>query len=615
MPAAKPTETTDLHDLPATTLENTVMQQQRTTKPAHDYDVAILGSGIGGSILAAILARNGVKVVLVEKNEHPRFAIGESTTPESTALLGIVAQRYGVPEIANLANFAAVRRHVSSSCGVKRNFTFAYHRPGESQRGEECTQFPTWAPPFGPDVHFFRQDTDAYVYGLAARYGATTRARTQIDAVELDDEGVDLTTAKGERIRARFVVDAAGFGSVLARQLDLREGPGTMLTNSRTIFTHMIDVEAYDRCGPDRREHGMPSPFHQGTLHHIFDGGWMWVIPFDNHPGSTNALCSVGLCLDNARFPRDPELSAAEEFELIIARYPSIARQFRNARPVRDWIATGRMQYRCSRIAGDRFLLLPHSAGFVDPLFSSGLALTMSAINILGDQLIEATREDDFRADRFEVIEDAFWRNFDYYDRLAAHSYTSFASFPLWNAWHRTWTLGSLYGVSGMHEVFSRALEDRAAYRGFEEAPYRGVQAIDLPSYVELFDDVCELMARFGEGEADADQTRAAIFARLERSPLCPEPWKVTDEARRYPATFTLVPMVRLLRWARKHGPEDVRKHYFHSGRADGWFSAMWETHAAERGRAAAALELWKSSVFSWNEDWKQRQKGKSIWA
>src|SRR6266851_4005032 len=80
------------------------------------YDVAILGAGVGGGMLAAILARHDVRVLLVEADSHPRFTIGESTIPETAGLLRIIGERYSVPEIGHLATFQSVRHHVSSAC-------------------------------------------------------------------------------------------------------------------------------------------------------------------------------------------------------------------------------------------------------------------------------------------------------------------------------------------------------------------------------------------------------------------------------------------------------------------------------------------------------------------
>jgi FADH2 O2-dependent halogenase len=571
------------------------------------FDVAILGTGISGNLLGAILARNGVKVLMIERGSHPRFTIGESTTPETTALLGILAQRYAVPEVAHLSNFQSIRRHVTAACGIKRNFSFVYHRRGEEQRPQEVNQFPTWAPPFGPDVHFFRQDVDAHMLWVAVHYGATVRQRTALKALEIDGSGVDLETEGGETLRAKFVVDGTGYRSILADALGLREKPSSLMTRSRALFTHMIDVEPYDRCGPPRRQHGLPSPFHQGTLHHIFEGGWLWVIPFDNHPSSTSRLCSVGFCLDIDHFPPTDE-PPEEEFRRLVARFPSVARQFEHARAARDWVSTPRIQYSSTEMVGDRFCLLPHSAGFVDALFSSGLTLALATINVLGDRLIEAVKRDDFSRQRFAYVETWFQRNLAYYDRLVDCSYASFVDFDLWNAWHRVWLLGSLYGVSGQHEIFARfhRTQDHRQLGLFEEAPYRGLQAIDLPRYKTLFDSAAALIDAVRAGELAPAEATSRIYALLEECELCPPPWKMTDSSHRFPGTFTLGPMLRLLAWGRFRSPEVVRRHYFRSGKSSGLLGALLKDQLSDVKRFGLGLGIVRDSLFSWNEDWKE---------
>lgn len=134
------------------------------------FSVAILGSGITGTILGAILARNGVRTLLVEQGMHPRFAIGESTVPETTFMFRVLAARYGVPEIANLSTFNRFRRNISTTCGVKRNFSFVFHRKGEPQRAHEMAQLPTLSPPMRSDVHLFRQDIDSYLLSVVLRW-------------------------------------------------------------------------------------------------------------------------------------------------------------------------------------------------------------------------------------------------------------------------------------------------------------------------------------------------------------------------------------------------------------------------------------------------------------
>ena len=142
------------------------------------YDVAILGTGIGGTVLGAILARHGLKVLLIEQGTHPRFTIREPTVPETTILFRILASRYGVPEIGNMATYQRINRSVGTTHGVKRNFSFVYQRPGQLQEPTESSQYPTSAPPYGPDVHIFRQDADAYMLSVAVAYGAHVVTRT-----------------------------------------------------------------------------------------------------------------------------------------------------------------------------------------------------------------------------------------------------------------------------------------------------------------------------------------------------------------------------------------------------------------------------------------------------
>jgi FADH2 O2-dependent halogenase len=308
------------------------------------FDVAIVGGGIGGSVLAAILARNGVRVLLLEGGGHPRFAIGESTVPETTFGLRVLARRYGVPELENLSTNATLRHHVSSNCGVKRNFGFVYHRDGEPTRAEECTQYLTWAPPLGPDSHFFRQDVDAYLFHVAVSYGVTAYTHTLVEDVKFADDGAVLVTADRGNFQASYVVDAGGMRAILPERLGLRSEP-EYRTRSRTIYTHMVNVRPYDTVGPPREEHGMPSPFSQGTLHHIFEGGWMWVIPFNNHSAGTSELCSVGINLDLDAYPRPEGMSPEEEFWHHVRRFPTVAGQFEQARAVRPYVASDRTQF------------------------------------------------------------------------------------------------------------------------------------------------------------------------------------------------------------------------------------------------------------------------------
>ena len=60
-------------------------------------DVVIIGSNLSGSMLASILAKNGVGVTIVDPKTHPKFTIGEATTPDSSCRFRIVGEKYGIP--------------------------------------------------------------------------------------------------------------------------------------------------------------------------------------------------------------------------------------------------------------------------------------------------------------------------------------------------------------------------------------------------------------------------------------------------------------------------------------------------------------------------------------
>lgn len=581
-----------------------------TSRGSNRYHVAILGTGIGGTILGAILAKHGLRVLLLEQGVHPRFAIGESTVPETTMLFRLLAMRYGVPEIAYLSNHQSASRYVTSGCGVKRSFSFVYHRRDEPQRPEESTQFPTLAPPLGPDVHLFRQDIDAFMLATAASYGAVVHQRTETTDVSFDDHGVKIRTSRGATFEADYVVDAGGIQSLLAKLLDLRETPCSFRTRSRTIYTHMLGVTPYDAIC-DRAEHGLPSPLSQATLHHLFQGGWMWVIPFNNHPRSTNQLVSVGLTLDIDRYPRT-SLPPDQEFSQFIRSYPKIAQQFERATAIREWTGTDRLQFSSKRAVGDRFCLLPHAANFVDPLFSSGLGVTMATINLLAGRLIKAASDGDYSAARFSDIDLWMKRNMGYYDRLVAGSYASFHSFQLWNAWTRLWMIGGLYGPVGVMEMFQRyeLAKDRSSLTVCEEFPYRGVQGSELPEFIAVFDAAERELDAFRTGAQTDEQAARRIFTLVQECGLWPEPWGPLVPERRHPGTFTFGQLIRTGLWLRSRGRENVRKHYFLSARISGSVSLITNEIGAELRHAGRGLAtLARDFVVDWNRDWASQEQ------
>ncbi|MFF3349262.1 NAD(P)/FAD-dependent oxidoreductase [Streptomyces sp. NPDC002779] len=519
------------------------------------YDVAILGSGLAGTTLAACLARNGAKVLVLDAGTHPRFAVGESTIPYTSMLMRLVSERYDVPEIKWLTTFESVQSKISTNCGVKRNFGFLYHREGARQNPLETSMFPI------PKIthtenHFFRQDVDAWMLAVAIKYGADVRQQTKIVDAEFDDDGVTVIPTAGDPVRVKFVVDASGHRSPLAEKFGLREEPSRLRHQSRSLFTHMINVKPWEDTVP-KGSHKNPSPWSQGTLHHMFEGGWMWVIPFDNHPRATNPLCSVGLNLDPRIHPT-PDCSPEEEFRNFIAKYPDIAPQFADAITVRDWVRTDRLQYSSKQTVGYRWCLTSHAAGFVDALFSRGLSNTMEIIHALTWRLLDAIKEDDFAVERFEYVQELEQGLLDFNDDLVANAYTGTKSWFLWNAYYRSWVLSQALATFEINRGYARFLEnhDPKVLERLERQAPNGA----IPDYAparELLKAMSETIQDVQNGRREHREASDHIMGLLGKADFIPPVFGLDDPDVHWTEVNPLK-LAKTLRWARTKAPKEI---------------------------------------------------------
>lgn len=401
------------------------------------YDVLILGSGLSGSTLSICLQTSGLTTCMIDAKRHPRFAIGESTIPNTSKTYKLMSLKYRAPELAALSSFGNLIERVGT-CGVKTNFGFVHHRPGG--RAERMHQFPL-SEIVETESHLFRADVDHWLADRAVDRGAVLVEGAPTRRIDIDERGVTVECADGRTFSGEYVVDASGRDSILAKALSLRTTEG-LRTSSKSVFTHMTGVIPFDEI---TTLHG-PKLWHAGTLHHVFPGGWMWVIPFDNHEGAANPLCSVGVCWridDGDEKPfADPERAFAE----FLDTYPEIARQFRHAEAAREWTSAGRLQYTARQTVGDRWCLTSNAAGFIDPLFSRGMQNTAAVADRLAEALINRF-EKGFEPETFHDVDvlqkDLIAEN----DYLVANAYTSFRDFELWNAWFRVWQVNQVTGT------------------------------------------------------------------------------------------------------------------------------------------------------------------------
>jgi len=564
-----------------------------------NYDVIVLGSGLGGSITSSILANKGWRVLMIDAASHPRFAIGEATTPDISFLLKIVGKKYQVPELSNLATFHDLRDNVSSKCGTKKAFTFLYHRDRQKQDPNETHQFPTLAPPLGPDVHMFRQDTDAYMMGVALDYGAEIRQNVRIEKFDFGSDSVVLTSTEGEQFQCRFVVDGSGFRSPLAAEKDLRDSPCRLKTRSRALFTHMIGVKAYDELADSLKDHGITYRFEEGTLHHVFDRGWMWVIPFNNHSDQMNPVCSVGVLLDSDEYPMT-DMSPAEEFESIIGRFPQVAEQFRDAKPVRDWVRTGRIQYSSKTIVGERFCLLSHAAGFVDPLFSTGLNQTLQVIDGMIPVLDAALKNDDFCPSQFEEVDKRFQETLDYCDQIVANAFKSFGNFDLWDAWFRVWVAANFVGTTLRANLYLNYEQsgDETWLQKTNRAPFSGALAGNFAPHRELFEAADRQMQAFTNGHITESEAADSIRSLFRTADYLPRYFKWHDKNVRTTSTFTLLDLTRMFFWYTKFSPDGVADDLI-SFRFGGFMNYAWKRLRRDQPHTGARRRYVRDSFFA----------------
>lgn len=533
------------------------------------YDVAIMGSGMVGTILGAILARQGAKVLIIDSGRHPRFAIGESTLRETTMMLKIMAERFDVPELVYPSSYVGVRDHIGTDSGMKRHLSYVYHREGQRAHPDEMYQVVIPETFDGPEIHYFRQEIDAYLAKVAVRYGATLLEETRVTDIDISEEkGVTLTASTGERFEAKFVVDATGFRSVLSDKYDLRENPSRFKTQSRSIFTHMTNVKRYEDCGRVE-EHNIPYRWSQGTLHHCFDGGWLWVIPFDNGPAPKNPLVSVGLQFDIRKYP-NRNIPPEEEFRDMIARFPSIAEQFEHAVAARPWVTTGdRMQWSSKRTIGPRFCLTAHAAGSLGPLTSRGLILSTRALYPLAEILLDCIKDDDFSESRFQIIDDLHQVTLDNTDSLVNGFYISWRDWNLFNAWLRIWYTTGVLGFFHIEAAYSNYKRTRN-----KEELWHLLYGTHVGSFVSAFDGYQPFFAEAGRlihevdaGTLSAAECTAKLNALVKSVDFLPPGFNFAELDKKTGGPFNREHWESIINWGNHHAPREVKESLY---RGDG---------------------------------------------
>lgn len=392
-------------------------------------DALIVGAGFGGSLLAQILAKSGKSVALVERGAHPRFAMGESTSPLTNLLLEQFADEYNLPHLNHLATWGAWKAQIPEvGVGLKRGFTYYGHR-ADGSKSDVRGPLAVAASPGNScaDTHWLRSDVDMWLCQKAVDEGVHYADRTSVIDVNPCENGrwnVHLRQEDGTEliVDAGFLIDAGGRTAALAHLVGAKPARFEDYPDTVALYSHFDGVALAANIPELGEPTGAPYPLDWSALHHCFPGGWMWMLRFDDNRVSAGVAVERWLADDLA-------LLSDGGWERLLARMPAVEQQFAGSERVLPWMKVDPLPVRTDRIAGtigdSPWAFLPSAAAFIDPLYSTGFSLTLLGIErlaplILSGQLCETT---------LAGYEAAVRRDVECVARFIAANYRAFADF------------------------------------------------------------------------------------------------------------------------------------------------------------------------------------------
>lgn len=315
----------------------------------------MVGGGPAGSTIAALLAGEGTDVILVDKDRHPRFHIGESLLPMNMPLLDKLGVRDEIDAIG-MRKFGV--EFTSPWHGKAIEFLFA--------KAFDKSQ------PSAYQVR--RSEFDHILLKNAAAKGATVFEGHRAGAVEfLPDGGARVTVSEengpAQVIETKFLVDASGRDTLLANKFAIKRA--NPRHNTGAIFGHFTGAKRL--CGTAE---GHISIF-------WFDDGWIWFIPLADGTTSVGAVCRP----DYYRKIKGADVTLF--FLDTIARAPALSERLKDATLTGPATATGNYSYKADRMVGPGYIMLGDAFAFIDPVFSSGVYFAMMSA-FLGTDVVRA---------------------------------------------------------------------------------------------------------------------------------------------------------------------------------------------------------------------------------
>ncbi len=355
---------------------------------ATKYDAIVIGGGPAGATLATRLAQQGRRALVVEREDFPRFHIGESLLPCSMPLLDAL----GVPPDLLRSKFLPkhAAEFVTGDGSLVRRYPF---KDGVVS---------------GPNSAFEvdRDEFDSILLQNAARAGATVRHATKVVDFDVRSDGVRVEArardGSTQTFRAEVLVDASGHSSLVARRFGLRE-----------VDPNLKNFAVYSHYRGATRATGDA----EGDISIVLaPRGWWWIIPLKNNRTSLGLVAPVATLAG--------ERADTTYLERQIARTPYLAARVASAERIEPVRTVSNFSYRSSRMTGDRWLLVGDAAAFIDPVFSTGVYVGMRQGFLAAEVIDRALARQRFSRRAFRDYERWSRRALDVYRNFATGFYT-----------------------------------------------------------------------------------------------------------------------------------------------------------------------------------------------